>query len=470
MEVSQYCDLVKNDTGRWIVFCTATGKSCVVNDDVYHAIKSEKLSELSLGEKARLSQLGILVDSRAEEQQRVHEQLNGYRDNSDVLRYTLVTTYACNLRCTYCYEDAMDSRRGVMSDAVAEQVLAKVKRDLAASKAKHVGITLYGGEPLLNLGPAYHVLSELGKYQRKANFVLHGAAITNGTLFTEKNVPEYAKHIQNTQLTLDGGPSFHNTIRKLHDGQPTFERICRSAQLLTEHGVQVMMRIQVCEQSVPSLELCFQKLKEFGLLHNKMVQIYFFPILDVRDVCSSKAFRCGSEYYEPRLFQHLWPYGQEYGVLVTTPPVPVWFSPYCSFVNRWACLIDPEGAIYKCVADVGKPECVIGSTLNDDGAQTKTQKACEKRFLTHQGLAFSKCKKCSYLPLCDGGCAHFAHRGGSSKKDGPSCELHLRAIKAWLQQPSTIRPLVAAESPKVDPPSSSESRPKKKIRVKRSIT
>lgn len=439
MEVSQYCDVVRHDAGRWMAFSAVTGKRTLVADRIRAAILSDDLTGLSLGEKIHLAQLGILVSSREEEQRAVWAKLREYRENSEVLRYTLVTTYACNLRCPYCYEDAMASRRGVMDDAVADGVLAKIRRDLAATGAKHVGITLYGGEPLLNLPPAMRVFSELERHRAKVDFALHGAMISNGTLFTEENVEAMSPHIQFVQLTFDGGPAFHNTIRVMHGGEPSFDRICQAARLLVRQGVRVMIRIQVSQESLPSLSALFPQLEKYGLLNHDRVKLYFFPILDVRSVCSSKSFRCGTEYYEPGLFEHLWRYGSQFGVMVTTPPVPVWVSAYCSFVNRGACLIDPVGQIYKCVADVGKPECVVGSVMSDGKGrpqeQTEAQRMCEARFNEHSGLAFSQCRACSYLPLCDGGCAHFAARGREGEADAPSCDLHLRAIKAWLQQP-----------------------------------
>jgi uncharacterized protein len=438
MEVSGYCDLIEDRNGRWLAFSTTTGSACVVDGGVRAAILAGDVSKLSPGQATKLYRMGLLVASREQERQQISDRLRSYREASDAIRYTLLTTYGCNLRCAYCYEDAIGSRQGTMRLAVAEAVVARIKQDLKQSGAKQVGITLYGGEPLLNIEPGMHVLRELAKCRNDGPFSLQGAIISNGTLFTDEMTAELAPYVQFAQVTFDGGPAFHDTIRFMHGRVPTFDRICESIKRLIRQGVRVMIRIQVTKESAPSLDGCFQRLKEHGLLGHDLVRSYFFPIIDIAGVCSSRSFRCGHEYFEPALFEQLWEYGPKYGVMITAPPVPVWVSPYCSFVSRWAKLIDPNGRIFKCVAEVGREDAVIGSVFDSTAEQVQQQRQREARFVERSGLSFEKCRSCSYLPLCDGGCAYMARCGdarcgGDGSPDTPSCELHLRPMRAWMQ-------------------------------------
>jgi pyruvate formate lyase activating enzyme len=58
----------------------------------------------------------------------------------------------CPLRCLYCHNpDTMEMRRG--TDVAADEILAKVKRYRGVMKATHGGLTISGGEPLMQ--PAY---------------------------------------------------------------------------------------------------------------------------------------------------------------------------------------------------------------------------------------------------------------------------------------------------------------------------
>ena len=70
-------------------------------------------------------------------------------------------------------------------------------------------------------------------------------------------------------------------------------------------------------------------------------------------------------------------------------------SPY-SMVIGW------QGEIYKCYEDVGNQDLIVGN-INDPDIWTN-YKHISKYAVGIDHFQNSECKKCSYLPICDGGC------------------------------------------------------------------
>lgn len=72
------------------------------------------------------------------------DEIRHAAENSRLLTVELETSYACNLRCTYCYASAGDKRDNEMSPSDISRVLAEAR----ALGARRV-VLLGGGEPLL---------------------------------------------------------------------------------------------------------------------------------------------------------------------------------------------------------------------------------------------------------------------------------------------------------------------------------
>lgn len=107
-------------------------------------------------------------------------------------------TSRCNLRCDYC--DIKDNKTNY---SLNWESLKRIAEDCNSLKVPM--ITVSGGEPLLN----QHLL-RFAKYAHNKNIVLN--LNTNGTLFTENNVKEYAKYFDFIRVSLDGDEETHDKI------------------------------------------------------------------------------------------------------------------------------------------------------------------------------------------------------------------------------------------------------------------
>jgi uncharacterized protein len=186
--------------------------------------------------KATVENHNILRLTRAEEfmvtsdKCNLDEMIQGYRK-----LLVLETTDRCNLRCGYCVYDPnnKDNRshgKNDMSLDVAKKAIEHFRDH--SYKEDRVGITFYGGEPLL----VFPFLEHCVKYAVPL-FIdkkLDLSITTNGTLIT----PKIAKFLQQNNflvlVSIDGPESVHNQYRKDKDDNGSFKNSLRGLKYLVD--------------------------------------------------------------------------------------------------------------------------------------------------------------------------------------------------------------------------------------------
>jgi uncharacterized protein len=102
----------------------------------------------------------------------------------------LLLTDKCNLRCKYCWSEGKEESSGIMTAETADKAMQFLMR----YAAEDVGITFFGGEPLLNLPVLKHVF-EKHPHQRYGIY-------TNATLLTDELVDYFYKRRDFIQITI----------------------------------------------------------------------------------------------------------------------------------------------------------------------------------------------------------------------------------------------------------------------------
>ncbi|HUU83760.1 MAG TPA: radical SAM protein [Phycisphaerae bacterium] len=132
------------------------------------------------------------------------------------MKYTLLLTQACNLRCEYCY---IPKRDCTMSRSVAGKAV-----DFAFANTpqeERIAIGFFGGEPLLEfeLLEAVTDLIENNPGYEQARVEL--SLVTNGTIFSDE-IAEFlrARNI-GFGISCDGPPFVQDLHRRFPDGSPT---------------------------------------------------------------------------------------------------------------------------------------------------------------------------------------------------------------------------------------------------------
>lgn len=109
----------------------------------------------------------------------------------------LMLTTACNLRCTYCYQQRKPPR------TMSREVLDAAIRQLVSSRLQRPRLTLYGGEPLL-AAPLVRLALERVRACAPEKMKPDVRVVTNGTLLDEEMVRLLVSRDVFITLSIDG--------------------------------------------------------------------------------------------------------------------------------------------------------------------------------------------------------------------------------------------------------------------------
>jgi uncharacterized protein len=152
----------------------------------------------------------------------------------------LVLTENCNLCCKYCALSEVYPLNRVRSTARMSLETAKraidfyidlVSPQMARNPHKRFGLSLYGGEPMMNMA----VLNGLLAYCRDVypdSFL--PVMTTNGTLLTPKLVETLIEHDVQIAISIDGPENEHDRLRVDVEGRGSFARIAKNLRFLKE--------------------------------------------------------------------------------------------------------------------------------------------------------------------------------------------------------------------------------------------
>ena len=355
---------------------------------------------------AALKENGIIVKDDQEEEAKVADFFRQLKYGSSNLPFeaTILTTYACNFRCVYCFEESVKDDAFLdkdTSDAIIKWLINKAE----ASRLKKIFVVYYGGEPLLNIRPIYDISWHLKAWAEKNKADFGFAIITNGSLINAGLVDKFLSvGLKQLRVTLDGGRDAHNRKRPFSDGRPSFD-------LIVENIKSVMDKVQMGvvgnfdQENFPSIPELLDHLEKEGILR-RLSRIDFTPLtprlgpkanpgaIELRD--------CLTFISKDGLFKEVLAIKNELlrrNIRINTGLA----INACSLIMHDAGVtIDPKGIIYKCNALVGYPEFSVG---------TVREKEYNPRLQGFADIdAWKKCPDdCPYLPLCQGGCRFYAY-------------------------------------------------------------
>jgi radical SAM protein with 4Fe4S-binding SPASM domain len=133
-----------------------------------------------------------------------------------------ICTQACNLHCSYCYQDAHKKRPSELSTQEAKSLIRQT------ADAGVPTFIFTGGEPFVRRD-----LLELAAYARSCT--LQANVITNGSYITNKNVAQVAAIFHNVTISVDGVMEAHDRSR----GRGSWARAVNAVELLIAAGVNV---------------------------------------------------------------------------------------------------------------------------------------------------------------------------------------------------------------------------------------
>ena len=133
----------------------------------------------------------------------------------------LFVTQRCNFRCVYCYGDGGGyGSEGEMDRETAYRAVDWLIEQ--SEKSKKLGITFFGGEPLLNFALIKNVVSyakERGKETGKAfGFTIS----TNGSLLDDEKIAFIKEHKIHVNVGFDGPKEVQDAQRPFKNGKSSY--------------------------------------------------------------------------------------------------------------------------------------------------------------------------------------------------------------------------------------------------------
>jgi uncharacterized protein len=380
-----------------------------------------------------LTELGFIVESREADRRALDERFDAIRHDTRQVRLTVLTTLQCNFACDYCFQgDHGDYNKfaAKMSLETAAKVVDWIDQRLDEVKPEKFTLTLFGGEPLLNLPVAYLLAERCWALCAARGIEQTISVITNGLLLTPAVVDRLLPFgLAGVKVTLDGDKDTHNRMRPLRGKQGTFDRIIENVRRIAG---KVPITIggnfdETSWDSYPAL-LDFLAAQDFAPHIRK---INFKPVIKspvpetpkgiipltvvgsndkpLGGTCMTSAGAgggkssgpCDSCGFADEKMTFLREETRNHG-FVTADGVHM--GP-CEIHRRHAYTIGPDGSLYACPGFTGVD---TESTGHIDGREETWRMTVAERF-EHLSPQKEECGDCSYIPVCGGGCSMAAH-------------------------------------------------------------
>ncbi len=327
-------------------------------------------------------------------------------------QFFIIPSYACNLRCVYCFQDATLRKPEVMRKDIAGKALDAIQH--LCQKRGSIGspeVVLFGGEPLLrNPRQTETVLHIIGECKERG---FRTKIITNGV-----NLEYYCNRFDFSgvgwiQVTLDGPKEIHDRRRMFANGTGSFKWIEKGVDKALDCGLKVALRVNVDMQNIEGLPEFAEFIVEKGWVDSGQLVSYIGP---VREICSGykhlapahEILRSILELYitdeQTRVLsllgwrgidalRHLLRYGR-------LPPPQFDF---CGANTSRLCL-DVGGDIYTCVTIAGMKEHRVGRFHPLLEIDEDRLAAWRSRDI----LSMPQCSRCKWSLMCGGGCSFLA--------------------------------------------------------------
>jgi uncharacterized protein len=425
MQLSYYTIIVEGHPGpgEHLLYNTRTQALVKINDELRTLLSDLSVPEDSplrqryAGELEQLHGMGVLVENKWEDVKRLVYFIGNLKHGklNSSLSVTILTTMACNFRCTYCFEEP--SRQNVAMDPnTCEAVLRWLKETMTREDYRSLYLTFYGGEPLMNEPAIEHIALDMAGWCAAHGMTFKFMLQTNGYLLTSGLVKKYlACGLADVRISLDGVGEDHDRKRPLRDGRGTFDRIMENISDNVD-SVKIGLSVSYDRAGVDHIARLLDYLDDRKIL-KKLARIVCSPVHAALgapgEVESTRNAGCLMNCSDSEMATSVLEVNRlmEKKGLPVQKGMPVTVCPLGRV--HGGVTIDSAGQLYACNSMLGHPELSVGNVR--DGFNDKRREFID----LDVGL---KCPfECRYLPVCNGGCRFMAFLG-TGRMDAPDCK------------------------------------------------
>lgn len=310
---------------------------------------------------------------------------------------TVMPTLDCNFACTYCYETR---EKGFISRNGIKGIKNWIRT--SSSKGKHVNLSWFGGEPLLD----FSIIEEVNRFAvqicTEYNCQFQSQITTNAYLLTEEIIRKIDDlHIKQIQITMDGMPEYHNRFRPLRNGEGTFDVVFSNIlKVLDQTKTTINLRVNVNKENYHSITGFMDLIpKPYRI---PRLKIYFRNIFQAPDHKKQNQEVVEHITSDHQSLRKLYLYALEQGFFVQFP-IAFLKDYHCQTCLKNNYVLHPSGTIFKCSVGYELEKKVGEIRSNGD---LDLDYGVLSKWLSHVPGDDPKCRECILLPLCQGGCRY----------------------------------------------------------------
>lgn len=215
---------------------------------------------------------GFLIRAEVDEFRRAHILHQREVYDSQKQHLILMPHEDCNFRCVYCYETFKIKK---MRRDVRQGVKNYIRK--RARSIRTLGVTWFGGEPLLATDVIEDLSEEILKVCEEHEIYYDASMSTNGYLLTPDVATMLLKaRVLTYQITIDGPKHYHDQRRVLKDGGGTYDLIMENLRLLRQRPetFKVLIRVNFDRENLHEMEQHIETLAaEFA--EDRRFSVYF---------------------------------------------------------------------------------------------------------------------------------------------------------------------------------------------------
>ncbi|WP_417141885.1 radical SAM protein [Phocaeicola coprocola] len=405
--ISRYAYFFKTSKSICLAYSSKNNSFLELSEDLYNFLDEkvknntiEIQNQLPEDIQIKLEQEGFICSESEDDDFVIKSQFitQSVQHNKSKLNLVIVPTLSCNFNCPYCFEK--DKRASKMTNQTVDNLISFIK---GFGDAKSLTLTWYGGEPLLAIPVIEKILNRITT-EVSAKILKH-SIITNGYLFDNKAIELFKKYpLDSIQITLDGIKDRHNSLRALKSNNaPTYDNILNNIDNIVNKlpNTELHIRVNIDKNNANDFFQIHNDIQ--GKYAGKNIIVYPGIIRLENEDMTNIVEPAFGRWETANMLYDLYSKGILKGDIYPTLRIAKTCCASC--VSSY--IIGPMGEIYKCWNDVSDKSKIIGYIDRPE----IVNKTLYYRY--HQGCAWYNdpiCKKCFFMPICNGKCAWYNER------------------------------------------------------------
>lgn len=386
--MSKYTSFQKISVDKIILFSFVTDAVILLSPREYEIILAMNFEKETILFEA-LHNNGFFINKNIDEYSlMVRHRQAIFSAGSKTLKVVILPTTGCNAQCSYCI--GRNNPIANMTHDIANKAIDYIVE--RAIEYENIKFDWYGGEPLLMQELITLICDEV---HHRLPHINYSSVITSNLVCFEDETLKQAIlswHIQKINITIDGNEKEHN-VRKgyLNPGFNGYKHTLNCIRKILDMQIKIFCRFNIDRNNFHQLNSVLEDVKPFFADKN-----FYFFISPLRGGDWHEEFYQTDEYNE--LFYKTGVILNEAGVHNAIDSfVPKFQNGFCLAKSEHSIVIGPDGSLYRCNLDDLVKTNATGSVFS----------GLEKNDNYHKFISLEldePCKKCIYLPVCQGGC------------------------------------------------------------------